>query len=61
MAATKRPGTNSGPQGGIYQEVTHGGAKLPNFTTVPENRPMPPTQRPGDSWKPISKTPHGKR
>jgi hypothetical protein len=61
MAGTKRPGTNSGEQGGIYQEVTPGGKRLPNFTTVPENRRMPPTEKPGDTWKPISRTPHGKR
>lgn len=61
MAATKKPGTNSGNTGAIYQEVGPRGGLRPNYTTVPENRPMPPTSTPGSAWIPVKKTPHGHR
>lgn len=61
MAATKRPGTSSGNQGGIYQQVGPKGGAKPNFTTVPDHKPMPPTTKPGDSWKPVKITPDSKR
>lgn len=58
---TKRPGENSGTTGAIYQEVGPRGGLRNNFTTVPENRPMPPTSTPGATWKSIKQTPHGSR
>lgn len=61
MAATKRPGSSSGKQGGIYQQVGPKGGAKPNFTTVPDHKPMPPTTKPGDSWKPMKVTPDSKR
>ena len=41
MAATKTPGTNTGKQGGIFQEIGPRGGSRPNYTTVPDNRPLP--------------------
>lgn len=59
MANGNKPGTNSGNQGGIYQERGPRGGLKDNFTTVPENRSFPPTSQPGSTWVPRSKTPHG--
>jgi hypothetical protein len=59
MPTTFKPGSNSGNQGGIYQEVGPKGGQKDNFTTVPENTKFPPTSKPGDVWKPIKTTPHG--
>lgn len=61
MSATKKPGQSTGNQGGIYQEVRPGGGKQPNFSTVPDNRPLPPTTKPGNTWKPVKITPSSKR
>jgi hypothetical protein len=61
MAATKTPGTNTGKQGGIFQEIGPRGGSRPNYTTVPDNRPLPPTTQPGNTWKPVKTTPDSKR
>jgi hypothetical protein len=61
MAAPKKPGQNTGKQGGIFQEVGPKGGKQPNFTTVPDNRPLPPTTKPGHAWKPVKVTPDSHR
>ena len=61
MAIGKRPGTYTGTSGGIFQEVTPSGTPRPNFATVPDNRPLPPTTKPGNTWKPIHTTPNSKR
>lgn len=61
MSAGKPPGSNSGNDGGIYQEIGPRGGRRDNFTTVPEHRPMPPTTTPGATWVPVKRTPHGKR
>jgi len=61
MTAPKKPGSNTGTNGGIYQEVGPRGGKLPNYSTVPENRPLPPTTKPGHCWVPVRSTPHGHR
>lgn len=61
MATPKKPGESTGNQGGIFQEVgPHGGGK-PNYATVPDNRPLPPTTKPGHGWKPLKVTPTGNR
>jgi hypothetical protein len=61
MAATKRPGQSTGEQGGIFQEVGPKGGSKPNYATVPDNRPLPPTTKPGHAWKPVKVTPTGNR
>jgi len=61
MAGTKTPGSNSGKSGGIFQEVGPRGGEKPNFATVPDRKTMPPTSKPGNSWKPIKTTPDSKR
>lgn len=61
MTKTIKPGSNTGKQGGIFQEVgPHGGPKN-NFAAVPDNRPLPPTSKPGATWKPVKITPDSGR
>lgn len=61
MTAPKKPGQSTGKQGGIYQQVGPQGGKQPNFVTVPDHRPMPPTTKPGHGWAPVKVTPNSKR
>ena len=61
MTATIRPGQNTGNRGGIFQEVGPRGGKLPNYTTVPDNRQLPPTTKPGHAWTPLKVTPNSNR
>lgn len=61
MAASKKPGISSGNQGGIYQEIGPKGGTKPNYATVPDHKPMPPTSKPGSTWKPVKVTPDSKR
>ena len=61
MATTKKPGENTGNTGGIYQEVGPRGGKQPIYTTVPDNRQLPPTTKPGHSWAPLKVTPNSNR
>ena len=61
MTAGKTPGTNTGKQGGIYQQQGPKGGLKPNFVTVPDNKPLPPTTKPGDTWKPLKITPNSNR
>lgn len=61
MSATKKPGENTGKNGGIYQQEGPRGGKQPNYTTVPDNKPMPPTTAPGHVWRPVKITPDSHR
>lgn len=56
-----KPGQSSGNNGGIFQEQGPRGGQRPNYTTVPDNKPMPPTSRPNSTWKPVHTTPDSKR
>src|SRR5271163_1373622 len=56
---TVPPGSNTGKNAGIFQEQGPRGGMRDNFTTVPENRRMPPTSGPGATWKRVDPTPHG--
>lgn len=56
-----KPGSNTGKNGGIYQEVGPRGGKVDNFATVADNRPLPPTSKPGHTWEPVKRTPDSKR
>ena len=56
-----KPGTNTGRNGGIFQEIGQRGGARPNYTTVPDNKPLPPTTGPGATWKPTDRTPDSKR
>lgn len=58
---TKKPGENTGKDGGIYQEVGPRGGKLENFATVADNRQLPPTTKSGNEWKRTRRTPDSKR
>jgi len=61
MAKTKTPGSSVGDKGGIYQEVGPNGGAKPNFATVPDGSKLPPTTKPGHTWKPVKVTPPSKR
>lgn len=61
MAASMKPGQNTGKNGGIFQEVGPRGGKQPNFSTVPDHKSLPPTTRPGHGWEPVKITPDSKR
>lgn len=56
-----KPGSNTGKEGGIFQEVGPKGGKQPNYATVADNRSLPPTSKPGNTWEPIKTTPDSKR
>ena len=57
----KKPGSNSGKDGGIYREIGPRGGEKDNFATVPDNRRLPPTTTPGHTWKPLKITPNSDR
>lgn len=61
MTLAKKPGTNVGKQGGIYQEVGPKGGAKSNYATVPDNKSLPPTTKPGHGWTPVQKTPDSRR
>ena len=61
MAATKKPGTNTGSNGGIYRQVSPTGVKRDNFVTVADHKPLPPTTKPGEGWTQVKRTPDSKR
>jgi hypothetical protein len=61
MAIGKKPGTNTGNDGGIYQEQGPRGGKKPNYATVADNKPLPPTTEPGNTWVQTRRTPNSKR
>lgn len=58
---TKKPGQNTGKDGGIYQEVGPRGGKKDNWATVPDNKPLPPTSQSGNAWQRVKRTPDSKR
>ena len=45
MATPKKPGQSTGNQGGIFQQVGPQGGKKPNYATVADNKPLPPTTK----------------
>lgn len=61
MATPKKPGQRTGNQGGIFQQVGPQGGKKPNYATVADNKPLPPTTKPGDAWVPVKVTPESNR
>jgi hypothetical protein len=56
-----QPGQNTGNQGGISREQGPRGGLRDNYATVPVHRPLPPTSKPGNTWVPVKRTPHGHR
>lgn len=61
MAAPKKPGSNTGRSGGIFQQVGPRGGGQPNYAAVADNKPLPPTTKPGHAWKPVKVTPDSSR
>lgn len=59
--STKTPGSNTGKNGGIYQEVGPKGGRKDNFATVRDNQRLPPTTEPGHKWVQTNRTPDSKR
>jgi hypothetical protein len=57
----KKPGSNTGNRGGIYREIGPRGGAKDNFATVADNRRLPPTTKPGHTWKPVKITPDSDR
>lgn len=55
------PGSNTGKDGGIYQEIGPRGGLKDNFATVPDNTRLPPTTEPGRTWVPTERTPDSTR
>lgn len=60
-ATGMKPGTNTGNGGGIFQEHGPRGGARPNYATVADNKPLPPTSRPDSTWVPTNVTPSSKR
>ncbi|MDD5581562.1 MAG: YjzC family protein [Methylobacter sp.] len=61
MSDSKKPGTNVGKNGGIYQEVGPRGGAKSNYATVADNKILPPTTQAGNGWKPVDRTPDSRR
>ncbi|ERS12020.1 hypothetical protein Q673_02850 [Marinobacter sp. EN3] len=61
MADSKKPGQSSGRDGGIYRETGPRGGSTDNWATVPDNKPLPPTSKPGNSWHRVRRTPDSNR
>ena len=61
MTAPKKPGTNTGPDGGIFREIGPRGGLRDNYVTVPDLKPLPPTTTPGSGWVPVRRTPNSNR
>jgi len=56
-----KPGSNTGRNGGIFQEVGPRGGRRQNFSAVPDNKPLPPTTTPGAQWVRVRRTPDSNR
>lgn len=61
MANTKKPGTDVGKNGGTYREQGPRGGLTDNWATVPDNKRLPPTSKPGNVWVNTNRTPDSKR
>jgi hypothetical protein len=61
MSNTKKPGENTGKNGGIHREVGPRGGLKDNWAAVPDNKTLPPTSKPGNSWVLEKRTPNSHR
>ena len=61
MTDRKKPGENTGSDGGIFQEVGSRGGKKENFSSVRDNERLPPTSKPGHAWEQVQRTPDSKK
>lgn len=61
MAATKKPGSNTGINGGISRQASPPGVKSDNFLTVADHKPLPPATKAGEGWTQVKRTPDSKR
>lgn len=58
---SKKPGENTGKDGGIYRELDSQGNVRDNWATVRDNEKLPPTSHPGHTWKLVKRTPDSKK
>lgn len=58
---SKKPGENTGNDGGIYREVGPRGGHKDNWATVRDNERLPPTSQPGHRWELDKRTPDSKK
>jgi hypothetical protein len=61
MASGLTPGSNTGKDGGIFQEQGPRGGLKDNYATVPDDHRLPPTTAPGNTWVPVQRTPDSNR
>ncbi len=57
----KKPGSNTGKDGGIFQETGPRGGHKDNYATVPDHHRLPPTSKPGHAWEQVKRTPDSKK
>ena len=57
----KKPGENTGKDGGIYREVGPRGGLKNNYATVRDNEKLPPTTQSGNTWVLEKRTPNSTR
>jgi len=57
MKKGKTPGSNTGNNGGIFQEQGPRGGKTDNYCATSDNKPLPPTSTKGATWIPVKRTP----
>lgn len=50
---SKKPGSNTGKNGGIFQETGPRGGHKDNYATVPDHHRLPPTSKPGHTWEQV--------
>lgn len=61
MASGKKPGENTGKNGGIFREQGSRGGLKDNYATVPDKTSLPPTSKSGNTWVQVNRTPDSKR
>lgn len=61
MSSAKKPGENVGRDGGIYREQGPRGGLKNNHATVADDKRLPPTTKPGNTWTRVKRTPDSDR
>ena len=52
-----KPGTKA-PESGIYEKTGPRGGKTGEEATSTQGKPLPPTDKPGETWKPVRPARH---
>lgn len=61
MTKGKKPGENTGKNGGIFQEQGLRGGLKENYAAVPDRTSLPPTSKAGHTWVQVQRTPDSHR